>query len=227
MNPTVPQHVVDRALEEDHAKNTAEYLAQFRSDIEGFVSIEVVEECVGDYRELPPVAGTRYGAYVDPAGGGPDSYCMAIAHKTKDDVVYIDCIRERRPPFSPEDVVNEFVPLLKTYGISKIFGDGYAAEFSREPYKKFGITYEKTDKDKSTIYRSFLPLLNSKRVVLPRNERLINQLVGLERTVSRGGKDTISHARHAHDDIANAAAGAAVHATKSKYDPNALVGLWR
>ena len=30
----LPQRVVDRALEEDSAKNTAEYLAEFRSDIE-------------------------------------------------------------------------------------------------------------------------------------------------------------------------------------------------
>ena len=36
------------------------------------------------------------------------------------------------------------------------------------------------------------------------------QLVGLERTTRGGGKDKVDHARGAHDDVANAAAGALV-----------------
>jgi hypothetical protein len=64
---------------------------------------------------------------------------------------------------------------------------------------------------KSEIYRDFLPLLNSGRVVLPRNERLMRQLCSLERTTARGsGRDNIDHPSGQHDDIANAVAGAAV-----------------
>lgn len=40
------------------------------------------------------------------------------------------------------------------------------------------------------------------------SQRLIAQLLGLERNTSRGGKDSIDHARGGHDDVANAAAGA-------------------
>ena len=49
-----------RALERDHAAGSAEYLAQFRVDIESFVASEVVETAVvpGRY-ELPPVTGTN------------------------------------------------------------------------------------------------------------------------------------------------------------------------
>jgi hypothetical protein len=50
-NPLLPQSVVDRAMERDRAHATAEFLAQFRSDIETFVSHEVVRACVGDYLE--------------------------------------------------------------------------------------------------------------------------------------------------------------------------------
>jgi hypothetical protein len=32
----------------------AEYLPEFRTDLEGFVALEVVEACVGDYREQQP-----------------------------------------------------------------------------------------------------------------------------------------------------------------------------
>src|SRR3954466_13734427 len=98
LNPTLPQRVGDRALEKDRARATAEYLAEFRTDVEGFVALEVVEGCVGDYREQLPARGTRYGAFVDPAGGsGPDAMTLAIAHKARpDDRIIIDAVREMR-----------------------------------------------------------------------------------------------------------------------------------
>jgi hypothetical protein len=55
-NPTIPQSEVDRALEADRVRNTAEFLAEFRSDVEGFVALEAVEACTGDYREMLPAA---------------------------------------------------------------------------------------------------------------------------------------------------------------------------
>ena len=58
LNPSLPQRVVDRALEKDRARATAEYLAEFRTDVEGFVALEIVEGCVGDYREQLPARGT-------------------------------------------------------------------------------------------------------------------------------------------------------------------------
>jgi hypothetical protein len=54
-----------------------------------------------------------------------------------------------------------------------------------------------------------LPLLNSGHIVLPRHDRLIAQIVGLERRVSRSGRDSIDHPAGGHDDLANAVAGVA------------------
>ena len=96
LNPSLPQRVVDRALEKDRARATAEYLAQFRTDIEGFVALEIVEGCVGDYLEQLPARGTRYGAFVDPAGGsGPDAMTLAIAHEARPDdrIIMMLCAR--------------------------------------------------------------------------------------------------------------------------------------
>jgi hypothetical protein len=45
-NPTLPQSLVDRAMERDPASASAEYLAEFRKDIEDFVSLEAVRACV-------------------------------------------------------------------------------------------------------------------------------------------------------------------------------------
>jgi hypothetical protein len=37
MNPTVPQSVIDEAMEEDPASANAEYGAQFRTDVETYI----------------------------------------------------------------------------------------------------------------------------------------------------------------------------------------------
>ena len=90
-------------------------------------------------------------------------------------------------------------------------GDRYAGEFPRELFRKQNVEYRCSDKTKSDLYRDLLPLLNSGRIVLPKSERLVNQLCGLERRVARSGKDSIDHAPSSKDDIANSVAGAAEH----------------
>ena len=65
-------------------------------------------------------------------------------------------------------------------------------------------------KNQSRTYTAILlPLFNSGRIVLPKSDRLVNQLSGLERRTARSGKDSIDHAPGTHDDFANAVAGAA------------------
>lgn len=209
-NPTLSERVVQRALERDPAAASAEYLAQFRSDIESFVAREVVEAAIQPDRfELPSVNGRSYLAFVDPSGGSADSMTLAIAHRDGE-LGVLDATREWKPPFSPDDVVQEFAALLKSYGIRRVQGDRYAGEWPREAFRKQGITYDVSEKTKSALYGELLPLLNSSRVELLDNQRLLSQLCGLERRTARGGKDSIDHAPGGHDDIANAAAGALV-----------------
>ncbi|QTP55425.1 hypothetical protein HNO51_12480 [Billgrantia sulfidoxydans] len=208
MNPTLPARVVERALERDEASAKAEYLAEFRSDVEAFLTREVVEACTELGRiELPPITGTRYTAFTDPAGGsGKDAFTLAIGH-LEGSVAVVDAIRSRKPPFSPEAVVAEFSDLLKQYRISSVTGDRYAGEFPRELYRNQGITYEIADRPRSDLYRDMLPLMNSGRVSLPENAQLLKELVSLERRTARSGKDTIDHGPGGHDDLANSVAG--------------------
>jgi hypothetical protein len=209
-NQTIPQAEIDRELERDRARNTAELLAEFRNDLEGYVAFEVVEACVGSYFEMAPARSTSYYAFTDPSGGSDDSFTLAISHRDGERVV-IDCIREVRPPLSPEQVIIEFVSVLKSYRCHRVSGDRFGGEFPREQFNKRGVRYDVSERVKSEIYRDFLPLLNSGRVVLPRSERLMRQLCSLERTTARGsGRDNIDHPSGQHDDVANAVAGAAV-----------------
>jgi hypothetical protein len=224
-NPTLPQSVVDRAMERDRAHATAEFLAQFRNDIETFVPFEVVNACVGTYVEAAPIGKFKYHAFNDPSGGSSDAFTLAISHREGDRTI-IDAIREVRPPFSPEAVVDEFAALLKSYGIKKVQGDKYAGEFPRELYRKRGIEYRCCDKTKSDLYRDLLPLLNSGRITLPKSDRLVQQLCGLERRVSRAGKDSIDHGPGSHDDLANAVAGAADLVGEHRVNPPAAFTRW-
>jgi hypothetical protein len=207
MNPTVPQHVVDEAIERDASNAAAEYGALFRSDVESFIAREVVESCISPgVRERPPQSDAIYWAFVDPSGGSADSMTLAIGHK-EGDVVMLDAVRERKPPFSPEDVVEEFAACLKSYRISKVVGDKYAGLWPTERFSEHNITYEPSAAPKSDLYRDLLPVLNSRKIDLLDSDRLVAQLVGLERRTSRAGKDSIDHAPGAHDDVVNSVAG--------------------
>lgn len=215
MNPMVPAADISDAYEADPAWASAEYGAEFRSDVESFVSQEAVDACVIPGRiELPPGPGTRYIAFCDPSGGAQDSMTLAIGHTERDTAV-LDLIRERRPRFSPESVVAEFAQTLKAYGLHEVTGDKYGGEWPRERFQTHGIHYRIADKTKSEIYQGALPKLNSRRIELLDDKTLRVQLIGLERRTSRGGRDSIDHrpGQHFHDDIANAAMGCLVQCT--------------
>lgn len=211
MNPQIPASVVERAYAEDPAAASAEYLAEFRTDVESFMAREAVEAVVvPERRELPPVAGVTYRASVDPSGGSADSMTLAVAHaEEKGDArrVVLDCVREMRPPFSPDAVAEEFSDLLRSYGVREVRGDHYSAEWVVERFRAHGVRYEASSKSKSELYRELLPAINAGRVELLDHPRLVAQLVGLERRTTRGGRESIDHAPAGRDDVSNAVAG--------------------
>lgn len=207
MNATVPQAVIDDAMERDPASAAAEYMAQFRTDVEAFVTREAVEACLSlGVRERPRIGGITYRAFIDPSGGSSDSMTVAIGHREGNQSI-LDALRERKPPFSPDDVVTEFAGALKSYGVHKVTGDRFGGEWCREPFRKQGIQYDLASKPKSDLYRDLLPSINSKRVDLLDHDRLVAQLVGLERRTARSGKDSIDHGPGGFDDLCNVVAG--------------------
>jgi len=210
MNPALDAGVVAQAYEDDPVAAAAEYGAEFRRDIEAFIAPEAIAAVtVTGRHELAPVADVGYVAWTDPSGGSQDSWTLAIAHAEGGRAV-LDCLRETRPPFSPDAVATEYAALLRTYGLANVVGDRYGGEFPRELFAKAGIAYQTAPFAKSDLYRELLPGVNAGRVELLEHPRLKAQLVGLERRVSRVGKDSIDHAPGGRDDVANAAAGALV-----------------
>jgi hypothetical protein len=209
-NPSLPQSVVDAALKRDALANSAEYLGLFRTDVEALLTQEAIEAVTDPgIRERAPDLRNNYLAFVDPSGGSSDSMTLAISHPEGDTQI-LDLIREVKPPFSPEAVVEEFASTMRRYRVSRCFGDRYAGNWPSDAFMKCQIHLEPCERSKSELYVDLLPAVNSRAVRLLENERLMMQLVGLERTTRGGGKDKVDHARGSHDDVANAVAGALV-----------------
>jgi hypothetical protein len=216
MNPCVSQSFIDAEYEKDPISAEAEFGAQFRTDVETYIVREVLESCVErGCHERGPSDAHRYTGFVDVSGGGADSFALSIAHK-EGDLAVQDLAREVRPPLSPEGVISEFADTLRRYGCTKVIGDRYGGEFCAELFRKQGIAYQPSKEPKGQIYLNLLPMSYSGKVRLLDNKRLISQLLQLERSTARGGKDSIDRPRGSHDDIANATAGALTNAVANR-----------
>ena len=103
-NPTFDSQVIERELARDPDRASAEYLCRWRDDLVSFIDRDAVEACVDSgCREHGPVAGLQYQAFTDPSGGRSDSFTLAIAHYEGSRGI-LDCVREVKPPFSPDGV---------------------------------------------------------------------------------------------------------------------------
>ena len=219
MNPSLPRSKIDEEYEHDPASAAAEYGCEWRDALSSFVDRETIEACIlRGVAVRAPMPAASYIAAVDPSGGKHDSMTMAICHRDREKIV-LDCIVEKRPPFSPAAVVAEFAQTLREYRVSKVVGDSFGADWPPERFREHAIVYEPAGRNRSEAFLSFLPLVNSGRVELLDNERMISQFAGLERRVAPSGRESVDHPRGSHDDVANAVALAMVEAALGAQRP--------
>ena len=107
---------------------------------------------------------------------------------------------------------------MKKYKISRCIGDRYGVAWVTEAFSQCGVIYDHAEQNKSELYGSLLPMLNSGTVALLLHDRL-RQAVACARATNRSRRDIIDHPRNQHDDVANAAAGALVLA---RLEPGAV-----
>ncbi|WP_204353772.1 hypothetical protein [Salinisphaera orenii] len=214
MNPTLPEHIVNRALERDEAAARAEYMAEFRSDIASFVDRETVEELARDKpATLPFDRANAYFAFADPNGGGKDEFTLAIGHDDGGKTV-TDLLLARTG--KPQDIVADYADVLKQYRVYDVTADRYAGSWPADEFKRHGIHLEHSTKVRSDLYRDALAVINSGRCELPPDTRMVAQFTSLERRTSRSGKDTIDHPSGGHDDRANVVAGLLANARQTR-----------
>lgn len=205
MNPTLPQRIIDEAIKEDAPRASAEYLAQFRTDISALLHMDLIEQAMRPKLiEIPPASKGRYFAFCDPAGGGQDEFSLAIGHLDRDTVV-VDLVRGLHG--SPAKIVQEYATVLQSYGLRRVTGDRYAGRWPRDEFLRWGIQYQVSDLDRNGLYLELLAAMNSGRIELPPLHKLGRQLGALERRTGRSGRDMIDHPPGGHDDLANAVAG--------------------
>lgn len=219
MNPTIDQSFIDEALQENPDRARADFFNIWREDLSGVFSVDEIKNAVdAGVRERLP-RGARYYAQQDVADGGVggSSFTLAIAHRDPvSNIVTLDLIRERVPPFDFHDVVAEYAQILKRYGITTIYGDHRTSEIFMHEWKRHGIKMLVTN---TTVenYRSALPLIISGHARLLDHSVLKNQLLTLERDARN--REKIDHPRGGFDDVAAAGCGAiALAATEYGYD---------
>ena len=157
MNPTVPRD--GEYLTEQFAKDVSwasgEFGAEWRTDIEAFVGLEVLRACIkSGVHERPPERMHSYIGFVDPSGGSSDSMTLAIAHMEGKTQI-LDALRERKPPFSPEGVVEEFAALLRQYRCTTVYGDRYAGEWPREQFRSVACITNQAKRLRATFIKMF------------------------------------------------------------------------
>jgi len=196
MNPGADRKFLDRERQKDPVSFAAEYGGEFRTDLESYISPERVEAATVKGRTiLLYEPGRSYHAFMDPAGGsGGDSLSLAIARWERNHAV-ICRIAEWRPPFSPVEAATGVAAILREYGLCRVRGDRFSGGTWADLLRQHHIAYDYEERTKSDIFHDFLPLLNGGLVELLDHPRTTNQLLALERTISKSGKDSIGHRR--------------------------------
>lgn len=214
-NPTIDAAFIAAELERDPAAARAEYLSEFRSDLEGFLDTALVDAATrASPRELPFLSTSRdggpvhYFAALDVSGGRNDATAAAIAHRDHDRVI-VDACRRWPSPHDPVSVAAEVAAFLGEYRLNCAIADQYGAEVVRTVYRDAGVSLSAAEVNRSEAYLHCLPLFTSGRIEIPDEPRLRAELLALERRTGRSGKDSIDHPPGSHDDVANAVALAA------------------
>ena len=212
MNPTIPMEVITEAEEEDPVNAAAEFGAEFRNDVAGFIDFVVVEAAI-DYGVTirPPQPNVQYRSGCDPSGGQHNSFTLAVCHD-EGNLSLLDCLVEIRSPFNPDEATKQIADVLRSYGLTSTVGDKYAARWVTGAFARESIEYVHADIDRSTAYLNLLPRFMSGQVRSLENRRLVSQFVALERRTSPGGRDRVDDGPNGFDDCANAVAVALVAA---------------
>jgi hypothetical protein len=235
MNPSLRAERLEREQRLDPLRFAREYLAEFADDLEAFLPGAWIDAAVmTGRRELPPHDGARYVAAVDPSGGGGDSFTLAICHAEGQGAarrVVQDVMRSwgrnRTGPADLEGAVRAIAGLVRTYGLSIVYGDRYSSGWVVESFRREHIRYElpelrrpgeteATYLDKSAAYLEVEPLIGQGALEVLDHPQLVRELKLLERRPQMGGRTRVDHPSGGHDDHANALALAAALAGRGR-----------
>ena len=231
-NPTLDPRVVARARKNDPESAIAEWDGDFRDDISGLFTDQLVNDAINKDRPLELAKLNSYGyfCFLDASAGRHDAFTCCIGHRegnVTNGKFVADVVRWRKPPFVPQDVALGYAALAKSYGCSKIIGDAFSGEWLASAVRAGGIGYETSEAPKSKLYLESLPHFARGAVSIPNIPLLTRELKLLERRLSHSGRETVDHPSYGgSDDLANAVCGCIYLAMKrGGYDITKLTGI--
>jgi hypothetical protein len=218
MNPTIKTERLEREKRLDPSRFAREFEAEFAEETDAFLPNAWVDDAVCRHRyELPPRNGVQYHAAVDPSGGGPDTFAMAVCHAEGSGTnarIVLDVVKgwSRQGVHSVDltGVVADIAAVLKRYRVTRVIGDRYAGQWVPQAFASVGIGYKESSMDKSAAFTELEPLFAEGRIDLLDHLQLVKELKSLERRLRSGGRVLVDHPHGGHDDHATAVALAAV-----------------
>ena len=163
-NPDLPQSIIDKAMDRDLRGGCAEYMAEFSTDVEGFITREAVEACVTlGVRERPPERKHSYVCFVDPSGGSSDAFTLGNRPHRKQNTNLGSDPRAQTTIHARNKSWRSSPRSSGLIAARKFTVTGMEASGPREQFRKHGVNYEPSEKPKSELYRDLLPLINSRR----------------------------------------------------------------
>jgi len=220
-NPTYSEKKLKKLKKRKPLTYRTEHEALFRTDLSAMYEPAMIDRAMNPDRplELPVLPDVEYKCFIDVAGGGGrDSFAYAIGHKEKERII-VDLIRSRPPKFNPDEVTAQCCDLIKTYGISRVYGDKFSGDWASNSFNKNDIEYERSEKTKSELYLEAESPFNTERVDIPNKELAINQLKNLIRKARSGGKDSVDTDSGQPEDEANVIAGVIYLLSKGEEGP--------
>ncbi len=229
-NPLVERKKLESERREDEDAFKRESLCIFADSISGFFArplIDIATEKAKGIAERPPVTledaqhdrtisfVPNYVAAMDPAFRG-DSFAFCIVHKDPLKGMILDAARHWTPikgqKLNPTTILTEIANLITPYGVQILYTDQYQLESLQQIGLGLGLSIEGVDftsKSKAKIYGNLQQLVNQKKLELldPRlsepAERLVNELIWLERRQTAQSTVQISAPEGKHDDMAS------------------------
>jgi hypothetical protein len=217
--PSKARLLIEQIRDPDGFKR--EYLAQFTSAVNGFLSADVVKEAVvkglkeASRKEIEK-SGMRpyYVAVMDPAFRH-DTFAFGIFHRTAKGEIHMDLLRTWEPSpklglrLDPRQILEEIATLLKAWQVKLVYSDQYQLEALQQLALQLGfsiIGHDFTGKSKAKLYGSLSKALQLKQLKLLDIPVIYQQLVLLQKKLNPMGGVMISAPSGKRDDVATVVA---------------------
>ena len=217
LNPSLPQRVVDRALEEDRAKNTAEYSPSSVPTSSCSCRSRSWTRASGDYREQPSMpdacmrpSSIRHWRLLRLASRSRSR--TGTPTRSSSTAVASACLRSLPRASSPSSRRWSCSTASPT-----AYADRYGGEFPSDLFAKHGIIFELCRVDGERPVPGTAASAEQRELYAPRTIASSRSSRPSRANVARR-QGPISHPPNGHDDVANVVAGVASRAAGSGFD---------